>query len=298
MESATAEVRRAREHSADASGQAACLPNWSQRYLQLSSGVYVGSFQALDITGLIIYQENSKQALHQFGLSAPAAIILAFCRTRPTAISPVSRWAAATCCMSAWVPSSTIVRPPKRFLGLSIDAALVESMLNHFELSRIRKFAASLGQDQQIALKHLLSSSLECTDTGRGAPGRAVGIDPVHLRSGDGRGQEGPWLYSGAQGQAAERARLVQCATCQPAHPAVRLLVGIQHQAGASPSRGEAQLGAPGAKPPAACKLQVQTLASYWGFWHLSHFADEYKTKFGELPSETLRRGRLRTGLI
>ena len=33
----------------------------------------------------------------------------------------------------------------------------------------------------------------------------------------------------------------------------------------------------------------VQDIASHWGFWHLSQFAQDYKRLFGELPSATLR---------
>lgn len=33
----------------------------------------------------------------------------------------------------------------------------------------------------------------------------------------------------------------------------------------------------------------VQDIAARWGFWHLSHFANDYRRMFGELPSETLR---------
>lgn len=35
---------------------------------------------------------------------------------------------------------------------------------------------------------------------------------------------------------------------------------------------------------------QVQDIAARWGFWHLSHFARDYRTMFGELPSDTLRK--------
>jgi AraC family ethanolamine operon transcriptional activator len=35
---------------------------------------------------------------------------------------------------------------------------------------------------------------------------------------------------------------------------------------------------------------QVQDVAAHWGFWHLSHFASDYRAMFGELPSETLRK--------
>jgi AraC family ethanolamine operon transcriptional activator len=34
----------------------------------------------------------------------------------------------------------------------------------------------------------------------------------------------------------------------------------------------------------------VQDIAARWGFWHLSHFACDYRRMFGELPSETLSR--------
>ena len=35
----------------------------------------------------------------------------------------------------------------------------------------------------------------------------------------------------------------------------------------------------------------VADIAARWGFWHLSHFAADYRAMFYELPSETLRRG-------
>jgi AraC-like DNA-binding protein len=37
-------------------------------------------------------------------------------------------------------------------------------------------------------------------------------------------------------------------------------------------------------------KSTVADIASRWGFSHLSHFATHYKKKFGELPSDTLRK--------
>lgn len=36
-------------------------------------------------------------------------------------------------------------------------------------------------------------------------------------------------------------------------------------------------------------RQSVQDIAARWGFWHLSHFANDYRRMFGELPSETLR---------
>jgi len=39
----------------------------------------------------------------------------------------------------------------------------------------------------------------------------------------------------------------------------------------------------------AAAGVTVQDIASHWGFWHLSQFAQDYKNLFGELPSTTLR---------
>jgi AraC family ethanolamine operon transcriptional activator len=35
--------------------------------------------------------------------------------------------------------------------------------------------------------------------------------------------------------------------------------------------------------------VTVQDIASHWGFWHLSQFAQDYKHLFGELPSATLK---------
>jgi AraC family ethanolamine operon transcriptional activator len=39
----------------------------------------------------------------------------------------------------------------------------------------------------------------------------------------------------------------------------------------------------------AAPGVTIQDIASQWGFWHLSQFAQDYKHLFAELPSDTLR---------
>lgn len=39
--------------------------------------------------------------------------------------------------------------------------------------------------------------------------------------------------------------------------------------------------------PPEA---RVAEIAGDWGFWHMGHFAADYRNQFGELPSQTLRR--------
>ncbi len=42
----------------------------------------------------------------------------------------------------------------------------------------------------------------------------------------------------------------------------------------------------------------IAGIAIKWGFVHLGRFAQSYRRRFGELPSETLRRGRGRKGII
>lgn len=36
--------------------------------------------------------------------------------------------------------------------------------------------------------------------------------------------------------------------------------------------------------------VTIQDIASHWGFWHLSQFAQDYRSLFGELPSDTLHK--------
>jgi AraC family transcriptional regulator, ethanolamine operon transcriptional activator len=40
----------------------------------------------------------------------------------------------------------------------------------------------------------------------------------------------------------------------------------------------------------AAPGVTIQDIASHWGFWHLSQFAQDYRQLFGELPSDTLHK--------
>ena len=47
--------------------------------------------------------------------------------------------------------------------------------------------------------------------------------------------------------------------------------------------RRERRAATPGA-------VQIADVAARWGFWHLSHFSNDYRALFGELPSATLRR--------
>ncbi len=42
--------------------------------------------------------------------------------------------------------------------------------------------------------------------------------------------------------------------------------------------------------------LKIADVANRWGFWHMGGFAADYRTLFGELPSETLQRARRRRG--
>jgi AraC-like DNA-binding protein len=53
--------------------------------------------------------------------------------------------------------------------------------------------------------------------------------------------------------------------------------------------RTRAELGAPHSTE------NVAAVAFKWGFVHLGRFAKDYRKRFGELPSDTLRRGRNRT---
>ncbi|HAV5025344.1 TPA: hypothetical protein JIY97_00555 [Acinetobacter baumannii] len=36
-------------------------------------------------------------------------------------------------------------------------------------------------------------------------------------------------------------------------------------------------------------RMTISQIATYWGFWNFSQFTQDYKTLFGELPSQTLR---------
>ncbi|QYO68380.1 helix-turn-helix domain-containing protein [Leptolyngbya sp. 7M] len=43
-------------------------------------------------------------------------------------------------------------------------------------------------------------------------------------------------------------------------------------------------------KSSTAAQTTVTNIAIQWGFWHMGQFAKDYKSMFGESPSETLRK--------
>jgi AraC-like DNA-binding protein len=40
-----------------------------------------------------------------------------------------------------------------------------------------------------------------------------------------------------------------------------------------------------------AARTRISDVATRWGFFHPSRFARQYQERFGELPSDTIRRG-------
>jgi AraC family transcriptional regulator, ethanolamine operon transcriptional activator len=45
-------------------------------------------------------------------------------------------------------------------------------------------------------------------------------------------------------------------------------------------------------KAPRTRSLGVGDIAAQWGFWHPSHFREDYRRMFGELPSVTMQRAQ------
>jgi len=311
----------------DIDEQAAALQGWNQEYLQLSRGRFRGGVQRLQLGGFGLFVEDLPLAVHQTGCVRPGVVALGvplllqgdstFCGQPGNAgalhvfsgsagfefRSPqrhvmLGIEASADCfdaevfdgssgSAAAFAAQARLVNPPA-----AAAQALRQFLVDLFATAAERPAALS-GEAAQRAAQHQLTQRL------------AALLAPVPARTAAapcGFGQ-GP---TAAQRMLVERARQLvgQRLSEPPGVGELCSLLGVSRrtlQASFQSVWGLAPLAWLNTLRLNAVRRQLKTAASVtdaatrFGFWHFGHFANDYRSLFGETPSQTLRRHRAAT---
>ncbi|PKO57847.1 MAG: AraC family transcriptional regulator [Betaproteobacteria bacterium HGW-Betaproteobacteria-19] len=307
----------------DADDHASCLQHWKQRYDQLTAGLFSGSFEEFWFDNLQVFRERTNQSVHEAGQAWEGS------RTFGV---PVEIDGKGWYCGQVFDLNSIITlkggeemnfRTPKvqEILAVTTDA----NALNDYALQvEHRDIEAELDgkrilpstPEQAAALRDLLGTvmaSLRATpEMLRHAAMRkaleqaiygsliaSIGAAPEH--------RPAPSCHT--RQLVVERAReymnahieepITVADLCAELRVSRRTLqYSFQDVLNLNPVSFLRALRLNGVrralKQAHAGAGSVADIAARWGFWHLSHFASDYKSMFGELPSETLRSVGLR----
>jgi AraC family ethanolamine operon transcriptional activator len=263
-----------RRETRDADEQAACLRDWDQVYEQLSPGQFEGRFMEIWFRGIQLFREVTNQSVHEEGLMREGERVLG-------------------------VPVEVLTRYTREIEHRDIeqelqDVAVVQATkaavdeFRGFLLTALESVSRTPAMLQypamQKGLEHALLSSVV----------KAVG------HTDDARTTASPTarhaIVSRAQDYMREhveepltvedlcRVLGVSRRTLQYSFQEVLQLNPVSYLRAMRLNGVRRML-----KTADPQRHSVQDIAARWGFWHLSHFANDYRRMFGELPSETLR---------
>ncbi len=297
-------------------------PQWALRYEQLSCGSFVGEVTHIQLPGVRVVLESSSCALHQCGEMGKGQVGFAMMIDQP---------GDATFNGLRLTPESMMIGPSDKLdlsspANYSVMAVVVERGLLAALWESMYQKPLSTWLDQQVVVKVAPPAigalrSLHLDLLSQIAANQQLVEDPQVMRQmRDTILLE--WMaaipdrveLTGLKSAAARKRvvdRACEAMLALPEQP--KTILEVCSLIGASPRKLEYcfrdVLGISPVKYSRALRLNgarrdlkrntdphpsVQDVAARWGFWHLSDFSGAFKCKFGELPSETLRRAARR----
>ncbi len=309
--------------STDVDEQAALLGDWTQRYQQLSPGTFVGSLCQAQFASIQLFRETTSQRVHEVGTAAPESLVFAVARS--TESEPV-RWRGKAVIATdvAFFPGHAefdIVLPVACELhALAIDLAEFRRHAQDlsaedvpFHIPRCAQVLSSPAQQSRFA--HFVEASLQAViDT---PPTRHLPQAQKTLREDiyghifdllDARVETTVTLtptrrfalVNEVRRYANERTDVVPSVAeiCRVFGVSRRSLqYAFEEVVGVNPVsylRALRLNAVRRAIKEAGENTRILELAARWGFWHPSHFSASYKQLFGESPSATHDRHRMR----
>ncbi len=312
-----------RRDTRDADDHASCLQRWNQRYDQLTAGVFTGNFEEFWFDDVQVFRERTNQSVHEAGQAW---------RGSRTFGVPVEVDGTGWYCGQIVDINSIITlrggdeldfRTPRlqEVLAVTTDAEALNAyalQVEHRDLEAELhdKRVIHPSPEQAAALRSFLATvmaSLRATPemlrhaAMRKGLTQAVYASLIASATSDAQQRTTPPGHT--RQQVVERAReymnahieepITVADLCTELGVSRRTLqYSFQDVLNLNPvsflralrlngvrrdlKRAESQAGS------------IADIAARWGFWHLSHFASDYKAMFGELPSDTLRLARER----
>lgn len=308
-----------RRETHDADEQAACLRDWDQVYEQLTPGQFEGRFMEICFRGIRLFREVTNRSVHEEGLMCAGDRVLGV----PVAMQgqgyfcgrPISSDAIMTMrggdklglrapehfdVVAVSVPAVELARYARDIEHRDIEQELhnmpvIQATKEHvddfrsFLLTALESVSRTPAMLQYAAMQKGLEQALLSSVV------KAVGCAEVPVRS-----TASPTtrhaIVSRAQDYMREhveepltvedlcRVLKVSRRTLQYSFQEILQLNPVSYLRAMRLNGVRRMLKLVGAE-----RQSVQDIAARWGFWHLSHFANDYRRMFGELPSETLR---------
>jgi AraC family ethanolamine operon transcriptional activator len=310
----TVNVRVSDTHDADE--QAACLTDWDQCYEQMSSGSFDGHFESCSFDGIDIFREETNQVVQQYGQPQVGTLTLAALLDTPEGGrfcgGPVlgghylflrggkefhfrtpqhAALVAVTLDMErfgAYCQRVGELPPP----GACVDNGLIRQGMQEELGGVLTSLMHSLHHNPDLlrhdTLRRCLAEGLHSTVLSLCGPTENSGKDLTACTR--------QYVVNKARDYMREHVDEPITVSDLCAHIRVSrrtLQYSFQDVLGTNPARYLRSMRLNGARREIRRQTdehaQVADIAARWGFWHPSRFAAEYKSLFGELPSQTLK---------
>jgi AraC family ethanolamine operon transcriptional activator len=297
--------------------QAMSYDSWTQRYDQLSPGSYDGSIEEVQLLPFTVLRERSNRKIFQRG-AVPAGMFAVGL--------PVRQSAEAYFCGDMLVEKQlTILNPAKEFqLRTSEDFELVAVVFSPDTLTMYldepgngaddlrRRLENVHGAHSSPAVQSMESflvgllaaasvdrSSLQSVETAKWIAEEYVALLDQCLDPGARERKHSVWVgrdrlvrrvcdYIEQRNEDPPRIADI-CrdlgVTRRTLQNAMQEVLGVSPQAYLKAIRLNGLRRA--LRTRNAARESIGDIAANWGFWHLSHMAQDYRRQFGELPSET-----------
>lgn len=305
--------------TADADDHASCLQRWNQRYDQLSAGNFRGRFDEYWFGSVQVFREQTNQVIHEVGASWGGSLTIGV----PVEVDGEGWFCGDPCGRDSIVTlrgdDVLDYRTPRLHDIVAVTTSM-PALVDYARTVEDRDLLAEIGKrrvmdaspEQAATLRSFLLtvlSSLQATPELLRHPQLRKGLEQaIHgslvsaITPVEDNARAG--THSRARQLIVDRAReymhshiedpITIADLCTELGVSRRTLqysfqdilnlnpVSFLRAMRLNGVRRELKRADPG-------NTHVADIAARWGFWHLSHFAADYRAMFGELPSDTLK---------
>ncbi len=303
--------------SSDIHEQAALLDTWNQEYCQISSGQFDGSVCSLRGEGVRLFVEQMNRTVFQRGDVGTHKLALGM----PLKLSGQAVLCGENACLDGLHvfsgPSGFEYLSPENLMFIGLEISLPTAASSSEERHLIGKLEDELKDGRRVIslpkgrardLRVLLKSMFDSLKANPAALSDAKSLGALKRAAAGAVLDMLPCSDDGARAReevttnwrvASQARRLVEDAPdCPMSVVELALRLGVsrrtiqyacQDSLGIKPTSYLRALRLNGARRELRNANSVTEAATRWGFWHFGNFARDYRTMFGELPSQTLR---------